>query len=165
MCYITFVRRLIRNKTANIGDKKHKKSNCVHSSARKYICIDESEQRMATSTMTATNHFASNISANSSQDTNELSSRLTQLHLRERERERPQKIYSDASESNIPRRQPTIVCEDIADDIDIEGDDQMSSTEMTEQCSDVTGKSMPRSASTASLTGLLALQYVNTDRY
>jgi hypothetical protein len=113
---------------------------------------DESDQIMALSTMTATNHFNTNISSNSPQDSMELSSRLTQIHLRDKQ----QKFYS--GESNIPRRQPTIVCEDIADDIDIE-DESFSSEEQTlaisgiDQSNDtIRGQALSRSASTASLT-------------
>jgi hypothetical protein len=110
---------------------------------------DESDQIMALSTMTATNHFNTNISSNSPQDSIELSSRLTQIHLRDKQQK----------ESNIPRRQPTIVCEDIADDIDIE-DESFSSEEQTlagisgiDQSNDTIGKqALQRSASTASLT-------------
>jgi hypothetical protein len=114
---------------------------------------DESDQIMALSTMTATNHFNTNISSNSAQDSMELSSRLTQMHLRDKQ----QKFSS--GESNIPRRQPTIVCEDIADDIDIE-DESFSSEEQTlagisgiDQNNDaIGGQALTRSASTASLT-------------
>lgn len=112
--------------------------------------IDESDQTMAT-TITANNHFKTNISSTSSQESIDLSSKLSQMHLRDR--------HSDSNECKIPRRQPTIVCEDIADDIEIENNETFSYDEKTletisgiDQSNDAMSGSLQRSASTASLT-------------
>ncbi|XP_054153570.1 uncharacterized protein LOC128952237 [Oppia nitens] len=104
--------------------------------------INNSDQTMATSTMTPNNHFKTpSATTTSSQEPMELSSRLTKMHINDRH----------SGEANIPRRQPTIVCEDIADDIDFD-DEELTEDETYGKESDQKSSGVVRSASSASLS-------------
>ena len=110
----------------------------------KYILC--SDQKMATtSTFKPTNHFTTGSTTssldNTSQESLELSTRLRGLDIKER--------LQNSGQNTIIKRQPTIVCEDIADDIDFEDEefDGNSGQESKQRTPGVT-----RSASTASLT-------------
>ena len=115
---------------------------------RYIVCSD---QTMATtSTFKPTNHFKTGSTSlenssldSSSEESLELSTRLKGLDLKER--------LPNSGQNNIPRRQPTIVCEDIADDIDFD-DEEYVTEESIGQESTQTKPGVTRSASTASLT-------------
>lgn len=106
-------------------------------------------------------------------ESKELSSRISKLQLRDKQNGGGDGFNNNNNNNSIPRRQPTIVCEDICDDIDIDdmNDENESSIlsssiyleqEQTAamQCIDqsngthniVHKETLTRSASTASLT-------------
>ena len=99
----------------------------------KYIVGDQS---MATTSACQTANPFQTPYQSASQET-DLSSRLNGLDLKEKHQ-------------MIPRRQPTIVCEDIADDIDLDDEDIGSADDLTQDNQKT--PSVTRSASSASLS-------------
>ena len=110
----------------------------------KYIV--SADQTMATtSTFTPTNHFTTGSTSldTSSQESLDLTTRIRGLDLKE-------KIHN-SGHNTIPRRQPTIVCEDIADDIDFDEEDSLSGENASHEA-EGRKQGVTRSPSTASLT-------------
>lgn len=94
------------------------------------------EQSMATTSAFQTTNPFQTPYQNASQES-DLSSRLKGLDIKEKHQ-------------MIPRRQPTIVCEDIADDIDLDDEDIGAAEDLNQETDQKTG--VTRSASSASLT-------------